>query len=212
MAKRGANEIGSCVLNFIQTEIQRGIKSFIFYSDGCDGQNKNRIIFALYLYLSKKYGVNITHRYFETGHSQSEGDSMHSLIERAKKNHTIYTPDQMYGIIMNSEINGKKFHLKEMEQNNFFDLNEIMNKRHWLGADQNNEKVSWTKIHEIKITQAHPDIIYLKYNFDDEYMSLNTASNTRSSRGRSKKTPVTDVSADELKNLYRANRLTKTTL
>lgn len=126
-----------------------------------------------------------------------------SLIERAKKNHTIYTPDQMYGIIMNAKINGEKFHLKEMEQNNFFDLKELMNKRHWLGADQNNEKVSWTKIHEIKITQAHPDVIYLKYNFDDEYISLNTASTTRSSRGRSKKTPVTDVSADELKNLYK---------
>ncbi|KAL4721233.1 hypothetical protein ACJJTC_009545 [Scirpophaga incertulas] len=180
VAKRGANEIGSCVLNFIETESQRGIKNFIFYSDGCAGQNKNRIIFALYLYLSKKYGVIIIHRYFETGHSQSEGDSMHSLIERAKKNHTIYTPDQMYGIIMNAKINGEKFQLKEMEQHNFFDLKDLMDKRQWLRADETNKKVKWTKI-----IQAHPDIIYLKYNFDDEYMSLNTATNSRSSRGRS---------------------------
>ncbi|CAG5019747.1 unnamed protein product [Parnassius apollo] len=109
----------------------------------------------------------------------------------------------MCGIIMNSKINGKKFHLKEMEQLNFFDLKEIMDKIYRLRADQTNEKVLWTKIHEIKITQAHPDVIYLKYNFDDEYISLNTESDTRSSRGRPKKTPVTDVSRDELKNLYR---------
>ncbi|CAH0397612.1 unnamed protein product [Chilo suppressalis] len=203
VAKRGANEIGSCVLNFIETESQRGIKNFIFYSDGCAGQNKNRIIFALYLYLCKKYGVNIIHRYFETGHSQSEGDSMHSLIERAKKNHTIYTPEQMYGLIMNAKINGEKFHLKEMEQHNFFDLKEIMDRRHWLRTDQTSEKVMWTKIHEIMINRAHPDVIYLKYNFDDEYISLNTAPNSRSSRGRPKKTLVTDVSGDELRNLYR---------
>ncbi|XP_045457829.1 copper-transporting ATPase 1 [Melitaea cinxia] len=30
---------------------------------------------------------------------------------------------------MNAKINGEKFHLKEMEQNNFFDLKELMNKR-----------------------------------------------------------------------------------
>ncbi|CAG4939833.1 unnamed protein product [Parnassius apollo] len=103
---------------------------------------------------------------------------------------------------MNSKINGKKLP-KEMEQRDFFDLKEIMDKLYWLRADQTNEKVLWTKIHEIKMTQAHPDVIYLKYNFDDEYISLNTASDTRSSRGRPKKTPVTDVSRDELKNLYR---------
>ena len=109
----------------------------------------------------------------------------------------------MFGVIMNAKINGETFHLKEMEQHNFFDLKEIMDKRHWLRADQTNEKNMWTKIHEIKITQAHPDFIYVKYNFDDEYISLNTASNTRPSRGRSKKSPATDVSGDELRILYR---------
>lgn len=88
-----------------------------------------------------------------------------------------------------------------MEQHHFFDLKEIMDKRHWLRADQNNEKVMWTKIHEIKFTRAHPDVIYLKYN--DEYISLNTASNIRFSRGKPKKTPV---------SVQRAKCLTKTTL
>lgn len=97
IAKRGSIEIGSCLLKFINMEGQRGIKYISFYSDGCAGQNKNRYVFALYQYAIKKGCIEtITHRFFETGHSQNEGDSMHSLIERSMKNKVLYTPDQVY--------------------------------------------------------------------------------------------------------------------
>lgn len=136
---------------------------------------------------------------------------MHSLIERAKKNHTIFTPDQMYGIIMNAKINGEKFHLVEMEQCNFFDLKEIMVKRYWLRADQTNEKVMWTKIHEIKVTQEHPDVIYFKYYFDDDHLSLDTAPNTRPARGRGKRIPMTEADRCVEECFHGADRVTKTT-
>lgn len=186
IAKRGASEIGSCLLKFIESERAKGVTNFHFYSDGCAGQNKNRMIFSLYLYVSQKYGVNIVHRYFETGHSQSEGDSMHSCIERAKKNHTIYTPDQVYGIIINSKVNGNKFKLTEMEQNEFFNLREIMNKRYWLRTAGTKEKVMWTKIHEIKVNHTEPDILYFKYDYDNEFQSIDTSA--KPIRGRPKRT------------------------
>ncbi|XP_047518797.1 uncharacterized protein LOC125058700 [Pieris napi] len=99
IAKRGAIEIGSCLWQFLNTKKQRGIKNLSFYSDGCAGQNKNRFIFALYMFAAIKLQINITHRFFETGHGQSEGDSMHSTIERELKNQVVYSPDQMYVII-----------------------------------------------------------------------------------------------------------------
>lgn len=197
IAKRGASEIGSCLLKFIESECARGITNFHFYSDGCAGQNKNRMIFSLYLYISQKYRVNIIHRYFETGHSQSEGDSMHSCIERAKKNHTLYTPDQVYSIIMNSKVNGNKFKLSEMEQHEFYNLREIMNKRYWLRADHTKEKVMWTKIHEIKVNYTEPDVLYFKYAYDDEFQCISTSA--KSIRGRSKRTMNDD---DVLKTIY----------
>lgn len=200
IAKRGANDVGSCILNFIENECKRGIKNFIFYSDGCAGQNKNRIIFSMYLYAAKKFDINITHRYFETGHSQSEADSMHSCIERAKRNQIIYTPDQMYAIIMNAKVNGQKFELIEMKQSQFFDLKELMPKKYWLKTETG-AKISWSKIHEISILREQPDILQFKYNYDEELQRLNTASMSRSSRGRGKSSAPTTLD-DTLKTAY----------
>lgn len=82
IAKRISTEQGSALLHFFKTKHENGITTFTLYCDGCYGQNKNRYIFALYLYASKLLGISITHRFFETGHSQNEGDSMHACIER----------------------------------------------------------------------------------------------------------------------------------
>lgn len=129
IAKRGSNEIGSCLWQFLLDAKQRGIHNISFYSDGCCGQNKNRFIFALYIFAAQKLHLYITHRFFETGHGQSEGDSMHSNIERELKHRVVYTPDQMYTIIMNAKVNGKKIHVKEMTQIEFYNLKELIDNK-----------------------------------------------------------------------------------
>ncbi|XP_052128350.1 uncharacterized protein LOC127750525 [Frankliniella occidentalis] len=46
VAKRGANEIGSCVLNYVKTSVaKQGCKTVYSFSDSCAGQNKNRFFF-----------------------------------------------------------------------------------------------------------------------------------------------------------------------
>jgi hypothetical protein len=56
-AHRGANEIGSCVWNYLTTIQENIYKSsdktkkvdVIFYTDNCTGQNKNKFIISLYM-------------------------------------------------------------------------------------------------------------------------------------------------------------------
>ena len=55
---------------------------------------ENIIVIGLFL-TSNTFGVEITHRFLEKSHSQSEGDSTHSTIERVKKRQTIFNPDQI---------------------------------------------------------------------------------------------------------------------
>lgn len=158
IAKRGAIEIGSCLLKFIQQESERGIKNISFYSDGCAGQNKNRYIFAMYLYAVKVFGLEkITHHFFETGHSQNEGDSMHSCIERAMKNKRLFTPDQVYSVIMNAKVSGKSFAVNEMEQKDFFDIKKLITEKNWL-KDTEGDKIAWTKVMQIEVCQTKPHI------------------------------------------------------
>lgn len=165
IAKRGAIEIGSCLWQFLMREHEKGIKNISFYSDGCGGQNKHRFIFALYIFASEKLQINITHRFFETGHGQSEGDSMHSTIERELKHKVVYTPDQMYVIIMNAKVTGEKYEVIEMSQSEFYDIKELIKNRNW-SKDEQNQKVSWSKVMEVsEILHLRPQILQYKYDF-----------------------------------------------
>ena len=48
VAKRGACEVASCLKSCLE-ERRTGGRRLIFYSDGCSGQNKNRILLAFFL-------------------------------------------------------------------------------------------------------------------------------------------------------------------
>lgn len=63
IAKRGANEICSCLWKFITEKVRTGIVEFRFFSDNCAAQNKNQILFSMYIKAASDYNVTITHRY-----------------------------------------------------------------------------------------------------------------------------------------------------
>lgn len=96
IAKRGANEVGSCILKFLQnyfngTEISPS--NVVFYSDNCTGQNKNKFITSLYIYAVLTMNIQSIHHKFLivtcscfSLHTQNEGDYMHSVIEKQRKN------------------------------------------------------------------------------------------------------------------------------
>lgn len=64
----------------------------IVYSDGCTGQNRNNVLSNALLNFSMQHNVTIIQKYLEVGHTQMEGDSVHSAIERKLKNRLIHLP------------------------------------------------------------------------------------------------------------------------
>lgn len=125
--QRGANEIGSCVLDYLEVLNAKHEGKAIhvtFYSDNCCGQNKNKYIISLYSYAVYKFQNihSITHKYLIKGHTQNEGESVHSLIEKEiqkrKKSGPVYAPSQYAMLIANSK-NGKPFIIKELTFNFF---------------------------------------------------------------------------------------------
>lgn len=62
----------------------------------------------MYLYAVENYRINsITHKYLSRGHSQNEGDAVHSVIEKSlkklKKSGPIYVPEQYVFLIRNAK-------------------------------------------------------------------------------------------------------------
>ncbi|KAJ8897362.1 hypothetical protein PR048_002708 [Dryococelus australis] len=130
LANRGANEIGSCLWHYLENINTKPTTKLdvVLYSDNCVGQNKNILIFALYVHaVSALENINsITHKFFITGHTQNEGDAVHPIVERAakrfKRTSPIYVPDNY--VITNKQVkkHGKIFDFHEMCYTNFFDM------------------------------------------------------------------------------------------
>lgn len=170
-AKRGANEVSSCLYDFIKVNAEKGVKEFKFWSDNCAGQNRNRIVFALYLLVSKEFGVTITHRFMEKGHTQNEGDSVHALIERESERRIIYDPDEWFCLVRWAKTEGIPYNVREMTSREFYNFKDLLTNRNWV-KDERNEKVKWTQIREVRVVGKIFDRIEYKYDFDDEPKTL----------------------------------------
>nr|CAH7733003.1 unnamed protein product [Callosobruchus chinensis] len=164
IGNRGASEIGSCLLLFIETHIRKGVNEFAFYSDNCAGQNRNKYLFSLYNYLSQKYKIKIRHTFLEKGHTQSEGDSVHS----AARNVPVYTPEQWYTLVRTCKRK-QPYIVTELGQENIRDLKDLQEKTsiNWEKNDQN-ERVVWNKMKIVETNFDMPNTILYKYSYEEQ--------------------------------------------
>lgn len=168
IGKRGSSEIGSCLLLFIKQQVQNGVTEFSFFSDNCPGQNRNKFLFSLYNYLTQKYGIKIRHTFLQRGHTQSEGDSVHSVIEKAARNVPVYTPDQWYTLVRTSKRKNP-YVVIEMSQENIYDLKKLQQTTS-LNWEKNecNEKICWNQIKTVQTDPELPNTILYKDSYKDE--------------------------------------------
>ncbi|KAE8740383.1 hypothetical protein FOCC_FOCC014121 [Frankliniella occidentalis] len=163
-AKKGSNEIGSNVYHFIQTKVEEGIKEFTFWSDAPSGQNRNRMVFSMYMIAAAKCNIKITHRFLESGHSYSEADSMHARIENESNRREIFTPEEWITLIEEAKQDGKKYIINKLLNENVSDLHFLVDRHNWE-YNTNLEKVSWSKVREVAVDWKSPNTVFYRYDF-----------------------------------------------
>lgn len=84
--KRGCNEIGSCLYDYVTAQLNTTKRKLVLWSDNCGGQNKNQGILAVYITLvAKGYFDEIVHKFPQSGHTFLSCDRDFGCIEKAKK-------------------------------------------------------------------------------------------------------------------------------
>jgi len=106
-----ANVFASCVVDYFVKETGCK-KEIIIYSDGCGNQNRNVTLSNALVMLAKEKGISITQNYLEKGNTQIECDSVHSIIERKKKNPDIYVPAQYVQLIEDAETKSPPYEVR----------------------------------------------------------------------------------------------------
>lgn len=128
---RGSNEISSCLVKYLKTVDEEGYQHVVLYSDTCGGQNRNRIFSTAIIHFlcSASHVKLIEHKYFESGHSQMECDSMHSAIEHSFKDREIDLP---CGYLNHMKVaRGKKaqqYNVSELMHEDFWDFKALNEK------------------------------------------------------------------------------------
>ncbi|XP_050551786.1 uncharacterized protein LOC126911028 [Spodoptera frugiperda] len=185
IAKRGSNEVASCLYNFIQQSTDRGIKDIRLWSDNCGGQNRNRIVFLMYVYCSQKYSIDICHKFLEKGHTQQEDDSVHALIEKSSKRKFIFCPEEWYTLVRWCKTSGDAYEVIEITQDQILDFKMCLNDFK-LTKNTDNENVKWNQVREIVVKAENHYAIFYKYDLNDEEpkrIDLVRKVTTRSHRG-----------------------------
>lgn len=181
--RRGSNEVSSCLFRYISKYKDQGIDEFRFWSDNCVGQNRNRVVYAMYLYAAALYQITIHHCFLEVGHTQNEGDSVHALIEKTAKNKLIYSPSEWFCLVRWAKQHGKPYIVEELQYTDFLNFKQkSIIKGNW-SKSTNGDKVQWNKIKEIYVKPEEPYKLFYKYDLDTEdYHILTVKTFTRRQR------------------------------
>lgn len=230
---RGAIEIGTCLLNYLKQKSEASDSDALeitLYSDNCAGQQKNKFVIAAFLYAVANYKIkSITHKYLVSGHTQNEGDNVHSLIEknikRALKSGPISTPSQYVGLVQTAKKTGNPFKVIELAHEDFLDIKDLAERtcgnfnKNSLGQ---NFKLS--DISVIKVEKENSSVFFYKTSFKDadyKTVKVNNKNRARSANQSvnnaafsgyqlQKAYAITKKKYDDLMFLLRTNAIHKT--
>lgn len=182
---RGANEIGTCVLKYLQNKSSCADEylDIVFYSDNCCGQQKNQFIIGVYIYAVQYLKIkSITHKFLIRGHTQNEGDAVHSVIEkqvkRCLRSGPIYVPSQYISAIRSAKKRGTPFIVNEMGYGDFIDIKQLPVPR--LNKDVDGQVVKLSDIKVIKIEKNEHSEIKIEYktSYFDDFKQLDLSKRT----------------------------------
>ena len=181
---RGSCEIASFLHRYLLHVDEEGCEKVHLYSDGCYRQNKNSIIPAMLMFfVERSHSVEeVTLHFFETNHGQSEGDAMHSTIERAmRKVGEMFVPSQLVTLIKMSRSTPRPYNVRAIQSSDINDWKTYSQGRGILRvrSTEAGTNVDWTKFMQLSVSKSKPDIIKFKYSHTDEQFEVLKISEAR---------------------------------
>jgi hypothetical protein len=99
-----------------------------------------------------------------------EVDSMHSAIEHTMEITNVYVPNDYHNIISSSR-RGQPYTVVPLDHTDFFDFKNMTTKDTFV-TDTEGRKVKWMNIRQIRYIKGDPNAVYIKYSFDEEFITV----------------------------------------
>ena len=144
IAKKGSNEIASCLNHFVSNYLGGEIDTLRIFSDNCGGQNKNTNIVLFHLrQIHASRFKKISHVFLESGHSYLPCDRDFGFLEKKLKGVQVYSTPH-YAQIMSTCRDVTPFTVIEMNHTHFLNydvLQKFVTKSEFAGSGFKDAKV-----------------------------------------------------------------------
>lgn len=157
---RGGNEVASTLLKLLNSGVTQK-KHLLLWSDNCAGQNKNRmVIFVLVFLALHEVFETIEYNFLISGHSFMACDRDFALIEKRKRVMKAMVPNDLHDVITSAKYD-PPFEVIDMSVNGFWDIKEA--------ADTflNTKALNISKAVLIKIDHRNPTVLHIKETFSE---------------------------------------------
>lgn len=158
---RGGNEIGSALLKVLLSENFTPKDKIIIWSDNCIGQNKNRMILMIFIYLIVigKF-TQIEQKFLVTGHTYLPCDRDFAQIEKRKRVTKLIVPADIEKMILEC-CHKTPFKVSHVEEQDFKNIQQL--------ADEyiNTSKLNISQTAWVRISADDPGRIYVRKSFSD---------------------------------------------
>lgn len=159
---RGGCEIGSAILKLLLSENKFTTKTkLVIWSDNCIGQNKNRMLIMVFVYLVAvgKF-TQIDQKFLVSGHSYLPCDRDFAQVEKRKRVCKLFVPSDIETMIKEAR-HQNPFTVVNMVENDFKDLQKF--------ADSfiNTSNLQISKASWIRITSDNPGQVKIKKTFSE---------------------------------------------
>ena len=167
---RGSNEIASILYNHLMS--YSSVQHVTMFSDTAGGENRNAQVVCMCMYAVQQHPtlLTLTHKFFESGHSEMEADSMHSAISREAQHAEIQVPRDWENIMRLARRNPKPYTVSRLKYDYFIDWKQFAKTLNWTNfkTTDTNTKVRWLHIKLIKYDKNEPGQFRIKYSFSEE--------------------------------------------
>ena len=174
ISSRGACDIASAVFSFIKEKSVTGVKKFIFYSDNCIPQNKNKFYITMLWYCLQKFDLTkIEHKYLEKGHTFNENDSAHAAIETTSRHLSVYTTSQWAAIVRSARPK-RPYIVKEMSLDDFYDFKSLSMSLKNFDMDEDRNKFLISEVKALLLKSCDPNKFFFKNDHSvEQFCSVN---------------------------------------
>ena len=202
---RGSNNMATCIYKYLES-LPPNISHVIMYSDTCGGQNRNQNFAVMCCVATQKLPIEtIDHKFFESGHSQMECDSVHSAIDTAgKRVMEVYAPSDWI-MIAKSARKKDPYQVIELTHSDFLDYKKLA-KEVIRNRTQNevNETANWLHMKWLRFEKKLPLQLQYWYNLDAATGNTVNLRGKSTTRRRGNAPLVVDLQTIEVSRQYQA--------